>query len=87
MVPEPRFELGRPCGPRSVSVGRRVRGGPSTVGLTHRTPARDDDHGVIGVLIEAGSDLDPKNIAGINPREAADRVANYDLKKYIPRGR
>ena len=49
--------------------------------------ARDDDHGVTGILLEAGADLDAENIAGISPRQAADTVANYDLKKYIPPGR
>ena len=46
--------------------------------------ARDDDHGVIGLLLDAGADLDAENVAGISPRKAADIVANYDLKKYIP---
>ena len=41
----------------------------------------------VRLLIEAGADLDAENIAGISPRQAADTVANYDLKKYIPPGR
>ena len=52
--------------------------------MTAFLSTRDDDHGVIGILIEAGADLDAKNVAGISPRSAADIVANYDLKKYIP---
>jgi uncharacterized protein len=49
--------------------------------------ARNDDRGVIGLLLDAGADLDAENAAGISPRKAAEVVANFDLKRYIPPGR
>jgi ankyrin repeat protein len=50
------------------------------------TNARNDDRGVIAILLEAGADLDAENNSGISPRKAAEIVANFDLKRYIPPG-
>jgi ankyrin repeat protein len=45
--------------------------------------ARDDDHGVVGLLLDAGADMDAANSAGVSPRSLAERVSNFDLKRYL----
>jgi ankyrin repeat protein len=38
---------------------------------------------VIEQLLEAGADPDRENNAGISPRVLAERIANYDVKRYL----
>jgi ankyrin repeat protein len=45
--------------------------------------ATDDDHGVIGILLDAGADVDAENNYGVSPRSHAERVSNFDLKKFL----
>lgn len=45
---------------------------------------RDGDGEIIQVLLEAGADPDRKNRSGTSPRDLAERVANYDLKRHLP---
>ena len=45
----------------------------------------DDDRGVIGMLLDAGADVDARNNYGHSPRSLAERVANWDLKRFLDR--
>ena len=40
-----------------------------------------DDRGVIGLLLDAGADIDIKTIAGVSPREVADDSMRRDLNR------
>jgi len=44
---------------------------------------RDGDGEVIRVLLASGADPDLKNNYGISPREHAETVDNYDLKRFL----
>jgi uncharacterized protein len=43
----------------------------------------DDDRGVIGMLLAAGADPDATNNYGVSPRSLAERVSNWDLKRFL----
>ncbi len=45
---------------------------------------RDGDGEIISVLIASGASPDVQNHAGVSPRDLADLVANYDLKRHLP---
>jgi ankyrin repeat protein len=45
--------------------------------------ANDDDHGVIGLLLDAGADVDAENNYGVSPRSLAELVSNFDLKRFL----
>jgi ankyrin repeat protein len=68
-----------------AEVDPQNRFGVTPVGVALMN-AREDDHGVIGLLLGAGADIDIKNIKGISPRLLAGRVSNWDLKKFLGTG-
>ena len=63
-----------------VDAQNRLGATPMGVALMR---ARDNDHGVIGLLLDAGADIDIENFKGVSPRKLAERVANWDLKKFL----
>jgi ankyrin repeat protein len=67
---------------RGAEVDAQNKFGTTAIGVA-LAQARDDDHGVVGLLLDAGADIDIKTNAGSSPREFAQMVANWDLKKYL----
>ena len=44
---------------------------------------RDQDGEVIRVLLSAGADPDLESYYGVSPRNLAETIDNYDLKKFL----
>lgn len=45
--------------------------------------ARDGDGAALTALLAAGADPDAANNSGNSPRDVANRVANYDLRRFF----
>lgn len=43
----------------------------------------DGEGHVVRVLLDAGADPDRKNLSDISPRDLAEKVANYDLMRFL----
>ena len=46
---------------------------------------RDGDGATVAALLAAGADADAANNSGNSPRDVANRVANYDLRRFFDR--
>ena len=64
-----------------VNAQNRFGATPVIVALMN---AREDDHGVIGVLLDAGADIDITTVAGVSARELAEDSMRADLyRKFL----
>ena len=53
---------------------------PLWVALMH---VHDGDGGVVRLLLAEGASLNAANDSGVTPRDLIDRVANYDLGRFL----
>jgi ankyrin repeat protein len=63
-----------------VNIQNRFGATPLFVALMK---AREDDRGVVGMLLAAGADLDIKTTAGVSPRELVAQMSNWNLARFL----
>lgn len=66
----------------SADVNAQNRFGATPIHLA-LTNAREDDHGIAGLLLDAGADIDIETVAGVSARGLAFDTRNMNLKKFL----